>query len=192
MKVILYQRRKGKVPGHSFQPPRSQVLVKRRQISVGSYFRARFPHPDQLSCLRKPGIQPNWPSVSSGCQMGETRSHRLWPGRQPLLLGHRGRYEGEVHRCLKAWTKANGGSQWGLWSPTGHNPQSVPWACQLTRWPKEPSSFSWTTPKRSPKSASYLTLHLMTTTSLTAGWTASGLVRHWQLLVGMTHCGAAQ
>ena len=39
---------------------------KRRQNSVGSSFRARFPHLVQLSSLREPGTQPKWPSVSSG------------------------------------------------------------------------------------------------------------------------------
>ena len=68
--------RKGKVPRHNFHP-KAPVLAKRRQISAGSSFRARFPCPAQLSSPREPGIQPNWPSVCSGHPDGETGSLRL-------------------------------------------------------------------------------------------------------------------
>ena len=84
--VNLYQRNIILCPDQKGQSPKAQlsysevpVLVKRRQILVGSSFRARFPHPAQLSSLREPGIQPNCPSVSSTCPNGETRSYKLRP-----------------------------------------------------------------------------------------------------------------
>ena len=77
MNVILCPDEKGQSPEAQLLPSKFPVLAKRRQISVGSSFRARFPYPAQLSSLREPGIQPKWPSVSSGHPNGETRSHRL-------------------------------------------------------------------------------------------------------------------
>ena len=77
MNVILCPDEKGQSPEAQLLPSKVPVLAKRRQISVGSSFRARFPYPAQLSSLREPGIQPKWPSVSSGHPNGETRSHRL-------------------------------------------------------------------------------------------------------------------
>ena len=73
---ILYPDKKGQSPKAQLSPSKVPVLAKRRQISVGNSFRARFPYPAQLSSLRKPGIQPNRPSVSSGCPKWKTRSHR--------------------------------------------------------------------------------------------------------------------
>ena len=116
-KVILCLTRKGKVPRHNFHPPRSQFLVKRTQISIGSYFRASSHTLPSCHPWGSQASNPTGPQSPQAAQMGETRSHRLWPGRQPLLLGRRDRYEGEVPRGLRAWTKANGGHQWGLWSP---------------------------------------------------------------------------
>ena len=75
--VILCHDKKGQGPRVQLSPSKVPVLAKRRQSSVGSSFRARYPHPAHLSCLREPGIQLNWPSVSSDYPHGETRSHRL-------------------------------------------------------------------------------------------------------------------
>ena len=69
-KVMLCPEKKGKSPKAQLLPSKVPVLAKRRQISVGSYFKARFPHPSQLSSLKEPGIQPDWSSVSSGHQNG--------------------------------------------------------------------------------------------------------------------------
>ena len=99
MNVILCPDQKGQSCKAQLSPSKVPVLTKRRQISVGSSFRARFPHPSQLSSPREPDIQPNWSSVSSGHPNGETRSHRS--GRRPLLLGHRDRERGEVHCSLR-------------------------------------------------------------------------------------------
>ena len=99
MNGILCPDQKGQDPKAQLSPSKVPVLAKRRRISVGSSFRARFPHPSQLSSLREPGIQPNWSSASSGGPKGETRSHRS--GRRPLLLGHREREGGEVHRSSR-------------------------------------------------------------------------------------------
>ena len=76
MDVIICPDKKGQSPKAQLSPSKAPVLAKRRQISVGSSFRARFPYPAQLSSLGKPGIQPNWHSVSSGRPKWKTRSHR--------------------------------------------------------------------------------------------------------------------
>ena len=77
MNIILCLDQKGQSTKAQLLPSKVPVLAKRRQISVGSSFRARFPYPAQLSSLREPGIQPKWPSVSSDHPKGKTRSHRL-------------------------------------------------------------------------------------------------------------------
>ena len=73
MNVILCLDKKGQGPKAQLSPSKSPVLANRRQISVGRSLRARFPHPAQMSSLREPGTQPNWPSVSSNHPDGETR-----------------------------------------------------------------------------------------------------------------------
>ena len=98
--VNLYQRnvfsvltRKGKIPGHSFHPPRSQSWLRRR-ISVGSSLGARFPDPVPLSPLREPGTQePMGPQLPQATQTMGARSRRLHP-KQLLPLGRRGRDRG--------------------------------------------------------------------------------------------------
>ena len=109
MNVTLCPDQKGQSPKAQLSPSKVPALAKRRQISDGSSFRARYPHPAHLSCLREPGIQLNWPSVSSDRPNGETRSHRLWPDRWPLLLGQRDRDGGRGSPLPQALTKASGG-----------------------------------------------------------------------------------
>ena len=65
MNVILCPDKKGQSPKAQLSPANVSVLAKRRQIAVGSSFKARFPRLAPLSSLREPGTQPNWPSVSS-------------------------------------------------------------------------------------------------------------------------------
>jgi len=77
MNVILCPDKKGQSPKAQHSPSKVPVLAKRRQISVGGSFRARFPHPAQLSSLRELGAQLNWPSVSSGAPKADTRSYGL-------------------------------------------------------------------------------------------------------------------
>ena len=64
--VILCPDKKG--PGSEAKLSLSKVpiLAKRRQISPCSSLRAKSPDPAQLSLLREPGAQPNWPSGSLG------------------------------------------------------------------------------------------------------------------------------
>ena len=100
--VALRPDRKGQGPKAHLSPSKLPVLIERKQISVGSSFRARFPQPAQLSSLREPGTQLNWPSVSSAAQMGRPGPTNCGSYRRPLLLGHRDRGKREVHRCLKA------------------------------------------------------------------------------------------
>ena len=76
--VFLCPDKKGQGPKAQLSATKVPVLAKRRQISVGSSLGARFPHLAQLSSLRQPGNQTNWPSGSSGCPRGVGgRSHRL-------------------------------------------------------------------------------------------------------------------
>ena len=99
MNVILCPDKKWQSPKAQLPPSKLSVLAKRRQISVDSSFRARFPYPVQLSSLREPGIQPKWCSVSSGHPNGETKSQTVAQKDNPLLVGHRDRngVGGEVH-----------------------------------------------------------------------------------------------
>ena len=59
MNVILCPDQKVQSPTAQLSHSKVPVLVKRRQILVGSSFRARFPYPAQLSSLKKTGIQPS-------------------------------------------------------------------------------------------------------------------------------------
>ena len=123
MNVILCPDQKGQSPKAQPSPSKVQVKAKRREKSVSSSFRARFPHPAQLSPLKEPGTQPSWSWAPSGGPNGETRSHRS--GRRPLLLGHRDR-DGGGSPLLKACAMASGGPWWGPWSPRGVAPSLFP------------------------------------------------------------------
>ena len=109
MNIILCPDKKGPGPKAQLLPSKVPILVARRQLSAGSFLRARSPDPAQLSLLEEAGAQPNWPSGSSGYpkarRQGPTDCN---PGRLPLLLGCRDKDGGEVHCCLKAWAKASG------------------------------------------------------------------------------------
>ena len=59
MNVILFPDQTGQSPKAQLLLSKVPVLANRRQILVGSSFRARFPYPAQLSSLKKTGIQPN-------------------------------------------------------------------------------------------------------------------------------------
>ena len=61
MNVILYSEQNGQSPNAQLSLFKVPVLTKRRQISVGSSFRAMFPHPSQLSSLREPASNPTGP-----------------------------------------------------------------------------------------------------------------------------------
>ena len=118
--VILCPDKKGQSPKAQRSPSKVPVLAKRRQISGGGSFRARFPHPAQLSSLRELGAQLNWPSVSSGPPKGGTRSHGLWPRQTASAIRLQRQVWGKG--SPKAWTTASEGLSWGLWSPAGHSP----------------------------------------------------------------------
>ena len=163
MNGILCPDQKGQDPKAQLSASKVPVLAERRRISVGSSFRARFPHPSQLSSLREPGIQPNWSSASSGGPKGETRSHRS--GRRPLLLGHREREQGEVHCSSRPgpWLVGGLGEGSGAFICAS---QSVPRAPQLTCWPK--AGWAGGSP-REGLNLPLLTLHLTTATPVTLG-----------------------
>ena len=108
MNVILCPDKKGKGPKTQLSPSRVSVLAKRRQISVGSSLRARFPDSAQLSSLKEPGTQPNQLLGSSGRpERGEIRSHKLGPRQTTTAIWPQRQGWGEVHCCLKAWAKAS-------------------------------------------------------------------------------------
>ena len=85
------------------------ILAERREISAGSCFRARPPHPAPASSLSELGIQPSWPWVSPSHLNGETRSHRLWPGQIAAAIRPQRQGWGEDHCRGKAWATARGG-----------------------------------------------------------------------------------
>lgn len=99
--------------GQSSQGQRSfskaPILAERREISAGSSFKARLPHPAQPSSLSEPGIQPSWPLASPSHLNGETRSHRLWTGQIDAAIRPRRQGRGEDHCGLMAWATASGG-----------------------------------------------------------------------------------
>ena len=188
MNVTLCPDRKGQGPKAHLSPSKVPVLIERKQISFGSSFRARFPQPAQLSSLREPGTQLNWPSVSSAAQMGRPGPTNCGSYRRPLLLGHRDRGKREVHRCLKAGPRPVE-ALWGLWSPAGWSPSLLHGP---STHPRAEGWGTWRASRRRPESASYLTLHWVTRTPLTPGSIASPVVPHWQLPVGRALCGADQ
>ena len=140
--------RKSKVPRHNLHPP-GPVLAKRRQISGGSSLRARFPHPAQLSSLREPGTQSNWPSVSSGHTkaeggLGLTDGN---PGRWPPPSGHRNGDEGEAAAASRPGPKLAEGLSEGSGALQGAVP-SLSRASRSRAGPRlirRPQSASWST-----------------------------------------------
>ena len=174
MNVILSLDKKGHGSNRQLSPSKISGLAKRRQISVGSSFRTKFPHSAQLTPLREPGTQPNWPSVFSGCPNGETRSHRLRSRHMATAIQLQRQGWGRGSPLLKA----SAGPRWGPWSPAG---------CSLEPQALTQAWVSWRAFRRRPESASYFLLYLMTTTPLTLCWIASLNAPHWQLLVGRAH-----
>ena len=107
MNVILCPDQKGQSPKAQLSPSKVPILPKRRQSSVGSSFRARFPHPAQLSSLSSPN--PHWPCLLRLPKWGTLGLTDCSPGRRPRLEGHSDRVGGEAHHCLQVWAMANGG-----------------------------------------------------------------------------------
>ena len=107
--VNLYQMNGILCPDQKGQSPKAQlsysevpVLVKRRQILAGSSFRARFPHPAQLSSLRaRHPSQLVFSLLPQAAQMGRPDLTDYDPDSRPLLGSLRDRDRGEVHHCLK-------------------------------------------------------------------------------------------
>ena len=78
MNVILCPDEKGQSPEAQLLPSKFPVLAKRRQISVGGSFRARFPDPAQLSSLREPvAREPSSPQAPQATQTAGAKSFRL-------------------------------------------------------------------------------------------------------------------
>ena len=143
--VFSVLTRKGKIPKHNFHPPRSQSWLRggRSQLAApsgpGSHtlpIPEGTRHPTQLvlSLLRSP---------KRGDQFSQVRQ-------TALLLGHRDRERGEVHRLLKVWA----GPAASLGEGSGALQSTVP------------QGLSWRASGRRPGSTSYLTLLLTTTTPL--------------------------
>ena len=101
MNVIFSLDKKGHGSNAQLSPSKISGLAKRRQISVGSSFRTKFPHSAQLTPLREPGTQPSWPSISSGCPSGRPGLTDCGQGTWPLLFSRRDRDGGEVHRSSR-------------------------------------------------------------------------------------------
>ena len=147
--VILCPDKKG--PGSKAKLSLSKAPplqgAKRRQSSAGGSLRARSPGPTQLSSLREPGTQPNWPSGSPG------HPKRRDPGRWSQRQGWMG-------ERFPAAPKP-GSSQWGGLAEGSRALQdtgslgSGPTAHPLARdWVSQRAL------RRRPGSTSYLTLLL--------------------------------
>lgn len=156
--MLLCPDKKGQSSKAQLSPPEVPVLAKRRQSSATAPH-GQVPHSAHLSPLREPGIQPNWPSVSSGCPSRGDQVSDYDPDKRALLLGHR-----QVHCCLKAWVSA-----WRAWVRALESSRTECTACSLSlpAYQLAQGWVGWRASRRRPESASYLTLHLMTTTPLT-------------------------
>ena len=171
---LSWQEKQG--PKAQLSPPKVPILAKRRQVSVGSSFSARPPHPAQLSSLKEPGAQLNWPSGSSGrSNHGSYVLQTCDPGRLTLLLVRRGRDEGGS--LMPQGLGPASGQPWpGLWSLAKHSPQIVRWGPQLTCWPKA----GWAGGPRGEAQDSPLASLCLTTTTLPAGWVAHQQLLAWR------------
>ena len=159
MNVIFSLDKKGHGSNAQLSPSKISGLAKRRQISVGSSFRTKFPHSAQLTPLREPGTQPSWPSISSGCPSGRPGLTDCGQGTWPLLFSRRDRDGGEVHRSsrlVEGLSEGPGALQDVASSSLGPLALTQAWV-------------SWRALRRRPESASYLPLYLMTTTPLAVG-----------------------
>ena len=172
--------RKGRVPRHSFHPPRSRSWLRggRSQLAApsgpGSHTLPSYHH--WGSEVSKP-TGPQAPRAAQGGGAGPTDCD---PHKLLLILGHRDKDGGEGQHCFKAWAKASGWPWWGLLSPAWHSPQPV------SLVPHHPlaqdQGAGWRAQGSRQASTSYFTLHLMATVLLTAGWIKSLMVSHWQLV----------
>ena len=163
--VILCPDKKGQGSKVQLSPSKAPVLANRRQSSAASSLRARSPDSAQLSSLREPGAQPNWPSGSSGhpkgreqvpqtvtqadchsCQVAATGTgERFTAASRPgprLVEGHSEGF-GALHDTVPSL----------LSGPPPSSPAGPRWG-ELEGFQEKPGF------------ASYLTLHLTTTTPL--------------------------
>ena len=129
MNFILCSYTNGQSSKAQCSASKAPVLAERRQISAGSSFRARLPHPAPPSSLREPGIQRSWLPVSSSHPNGETRSHRLWAGQTVTAVRPQRQGWGEAHCCPEAWATAGGALQGpGLFpGPLAQPPAEAGW-----------------------------------------------------------------
>ena len=145
---LSWQEKQG--PKAQLSPPKVPILAKRRQVSVGSSFSARPPHPAQLSSLKEPGAQPSWPSGSSGHSEGRPGPTECNPGTLPLLLGHRGKDGGRGSLLPQGL----GQGQWVILmraqSSAGHSPKPFLWGpthlLAQARWAGGPQGEGWDPP----------------------------------------------
>ena len=176
--------------GQSSQGQRSAskapVLAERREISAGSSFRARLPHPTQPSSLSELGIQPSWPSVSPSHLNGEPRSHRLWPRQIAAAIRPQRQGWGEDRCRLKAWAMASGGLSEAL------EPFRTP-VCSLGPL-VHPLARGWVVEGLQKKASICLLPHSPPDDQHTEdlNWIASPVFPHPQLPEGGVRCSADQ
>ena len=118
--MLLCSDKKGQGPKAQlcplrYQPMPSMLRGVRPQLRLPQ---GQVPRPAQLSSLGDPGAHPTDPQAPQASQrMGGAGSRRLQP--RPTAAS--------TSRAV---------IRQGLGSCMGHSPQLVPWAPQLTRWPK--------------------------------------------------------
>ena len=207
MNVILCPDQKGQSPKAQPSPSKVQVLAN---SSVSSSFRARFPHPAQLSSLREPGTQPTGPQSPQAAQMGRAGLTDCSLHRWPLLLGWRDRDGAGVHCRLKAWAKlveglsGGSGAPWDVVPSLFLGPSSPPAGPRLDKMEGLPgeglnlpltSLSSWWSPHHWPSTPSFPQWSLIDsslwagpTAVLTNSWAGQlqWLIDRWLLVGGAT------
>ena len=91
MNFILCSYTNGQSSKAQRSASKAPVLAERRQISAGSSFRARLPHPAPPSSLREPASNAAGPRSPQVAQAGSPGLTDCEPDRQSLLLVRRGR-----------------------------------------------------------------------------------------------------
>ena len=137
------------------------ILVKQKQVSIGSSFRARFPYSTQLSSLMEEGTQHNRSCLLKLSNWGDQFSQPETQKDGHLLLSCRDRDGGEVHRSSRPGPRLVEGLREGSESLKDVDPSLFPGTIQLTHW----RNVGWSPgPPKECQNLSSLTFHLMTTT----------------------------
>ena len=190
--------RKGKASRHNFHPEMSQSWLR------GSRSQSAAPSGPSSHILSRShswqsqAPNPIGPHSPQAVQIGRLVLTNWDPERRPLLVGHGDRDGGELHHSSRPGPRLVEGLIEGSGALQDIVPNLFPGHSRTQSW------MSFKASRRRPDSASYLTLHLMTTTPpltqslphwslidsnlwveqnvlLTNSWAGQLTVTHWQL-----------